>query len=129
MSAKNHSVTDPLLKPLDRISDLTREPIIPEDWRIWDLELPDFAGTIRAAYFHVPTQQLWVDPNICGGLEGVSMALHEQVAIEMVESNRLPLVLAPAGWTRTKFPLNSGWVTMCQDKFREAYPTTHHDES
>jgi hypothetical protein len=121
---RNYHNPNPLALPLDELpKDLQIESKVPAAWRAWEINLPE-AGvlrTVRAAFWHIPSQKLWVDPNICGGEGSAELALSEHVAITMFEDNprHLPIILAPASWTRAKFPDNSRWVKMLEAKFRE----------
>jgi hypothetical protein len=53
----------------------------------------------------------------------MELAIADSVAIIMnegtVNGNRpLPILLAPAQWTRAKFPDNSSWVDLLEARFR-----------
>jgi hypothetical protein len=120
---RNYHNPNPLALPRELVKDLPVEPKVPTNWRVWEINGSDngVLRTCRAAFWHIPSQVLWVDPNTCGGVGSVELALSEHVGIAMFEKGIgvRPLFLAPAAWVCAKFPDNSRWVKMLEAKFRE----------
>jgi hypothetical protein len=109
---------------MELLDGLRVEPQVPSDWRVFERNFFDSGDfrTVRAAFWHVPMQQLWVDPNICGGAEAIERAITDRVALVMLDNVGSPMLLAPADWTKASFPDNSQWVALLEEKWRQQYP-------
>jgi len=117
---RNYRNDHPLATPIEDIHGLRREPQDDaSNWRVWEFNAPDSFGqlrTLRAAFWNIQTQELLVDPNICGN-GGLEMAIKERVGVVMKDYDDF-LLLAPAEWARSKFPNNSGWIPLLEEKWK-----------
>ncbi len=91
------------------------------EWQVWETNIPvdGHLRTVVAAFWHIPTKKLWVDPVICGDQAGIELAIQEKVAIVLDDRPQGVFLAAPADWTREKFPLNSTWVAQLERRFRQ----------